>query len=82
MLSVRKQFSSINLVPRVFLRHTLITKPNEHPGTLRPNLPRKWEDLQPLWISQFARQRQSKENDCCSSANSGEDKLRNSKTTL
>ena len=21
------------LVPRVFLRHTLITKPNEHPGT-------------------------------------------------
>ena len=24
-----------NLVPRVFLRHTLITKPNEHPGTLR-----------------------------------------------
>ena len=25
----------LNLVPRVFLRHTLITKPNEHPGTLR-----------------------------------------------
>ena len=29
-----KAFQS-NLVPRVFLRHTLITKPNEHPGTLR-----------------------------------------------
>ena len=38
-----------SLVPRVFLRHTLITKPNEHPGTLRSNLPRKWADLQPLW---------------------------------
>ena len=30
-----------NLVPRVFLRHTLITKPNEHPGTLRSDLPKK-----------------------------------------
>ena len=28
-------WSLLNLVPRVFLRHTLITKPNEHPGTLR-----------------------------------------------
>ena len=31
-----------NLVPRVFLRHNLITKPNEHPGTLRSNAPRIW----------------------------------------
>ena len=39
-----------NVAPRVFLRHTLITKPNEHPGTLPSNLLRKWSDLQPLWI--------------------------------
>ena len=25
------------LVPRVFLRHTMITKPNEYPGKLRSN---------------------------------------------
>ena len=38
------------LVPRVFLSDTLITEPNEHPGTIRSNLPRKWADLQPSWI--------------------------------
>ena len=30
-----------NLVPRVFLCHTLINKLNEHPATLRSNAPRK-----------------------------------------
>ena len=35
-----------NLVPRVFLRHTLITKPNEHPGTLRSHLPKKWANVE------------------------------------
>ena len=38
----------LNLVRRVLLRHTLITNPNEHPGTLRSSLPRKWADSQPL----------------------------------
>ena len=36
-----------NLIPRVFLRHMLITKPNEHLGTLgtlRSNAPRIWVD--------------------------------------
>ena len=37
-----------NLVSRVFLRHTLITKPNEHPGTLRSDLPRKWGNLEAI----------------------------------
>ena len=52
----------VHLVSRVFLRHTLIGKLNEHPGTLRSNLPRKWADLQPLWISQFAREDKLTEN--------------------
>ena len=29
-----------NHVPRVFLRHTLITKPNEHPGTPGSTMPK------------------------------------------
>ena len=29
-----------NLVPRVFLRHTVIPKRNEHPGTFRSHAPR------------------------------------------
>ena len=37
-----------NLVPRAFLRHTLITKPNEHPGTLRSNAPRIWVHLEAI----------------------------------
>ena len=36
------QAENRNLVPRVFLRHTPMTKPNEHPGTLRSNVPRIW----------------------------------------
>ena len=35
---------AFNLVSRVN------TKPNEHPGTPRSNLPRKWADKQPLSI--------------------------------
>ena len=41
MLSNENAYMTI-LVPRVFLRHTLITKPNEHPSTLRSNAPRIW----------------------------------------
>ena len=66
-----------NLVPRVFLCHTLIAKPNEHPGTLRSNAPRIWVHYQPSRISLFARQRESTENGRCSRANSAEDKSRN-----
>ena len=29
-----QNYEIVNLIPRVFLRHTLISKPNEHPGTL------------------------------------------------
>ena len=42
-----------NLVPRVFLRHTLITKPNEHPGTLRSHLPKKWANVEVEAIMDF-----------------------------
>ena len=66
---------------------TLIMKPNEYFCTLQSNLPRKWADLQPLWISQFARQRQSTETGRYSSANVAEDanedgKLKNTLMTL
>ena len=64
-----------NLVPRVFLRHTLITKLNEHSGTLRSNTPRNWVHQQTLWISRLAWQCQSTENGRCSGANSAEDEL-------
>ena len=37
-----------NLVPRLFLRHALIMKPNEHPGTLQSNLPKKWVNLEAI----------------------------------
>ena len=66
----------VNLVPRVFLHHTLITKPNEHPGTLGSNLPRKWAIWMQLWISRLARQCQATENARCSSAISARDKSR------
>ena len=42
-----------NLISRVFLRHILFMKPNEHPGTLRSNVPRKWVHQQPLLISRL-----------------------------
>ena len=42
------EYVESNLVPRVFLRHTLITNPNEHPGTLRSNLPRKWVNMEAI----------------------------------
>ena len=70
------EFDSGNLVPRGFLRHTLITKPNEYPGTFRSNLPRKWEDMQPLLDLQFARQRQATKNARCPDAISAIDKSR------
>ena len=66
-----------NLVPRVFLRHTLITKPNEHPGTLRSNAPRIWVHLEAIMDFTVPRQRESTENGRCYSANSAEDKLIN-----
>ena len=37
----RLPMSSTNIVSGVFLRQKLITKPNEHPGTLRSNVPRE-----------------------------------------
>ena len=44
----KKEHHIHNLVPRVFLRHTLITKPNEHPGTLRSHLPKKWANVEAI----------------------------------
>ena len=42
-MGITSMFIPCNLVSRAFLRHTLMTKkPNEHPGTLRSNAPRKW----------------------------------------
>ena len=32
----------LNPFPRVLLRHTLISKPNEHPGIIQSNAPRNW----------------------------------------
>ena len=37
-------------------------EPNEHPGTLRSDLPRKWADLEAIIDLQVARQRQATEN--------------------
>ena len=72
-----ENFLMANLVPRVFLRHTLIMKPNEHPGTLRSNAPRTWVHLEAIMDFTVPRQRESTENGRCSSANSAEDKLIN-----
>ena len=61
------KYIKFNLVPRVFLRHTLITKPNEHPGTL-------WK---PLWISWFLGNTNQRKMAVALALNSAEDKLRN-----
>ena len=65
------------LVPRAFLRHTLITKPNEHRGTLRCNAPRIWVHLEAIMDFTVPRQRKSTESGRCSGANSAEDEWRN-----
>ena len=50
-----------NLVPRLFLRHTLITTPNEHPVHFDQICPENGQIWKPLWISPLARQRQATE---------------------